>query len=211
MLREEAGRESVELDVPAAATAAQAVQAAYDVVGMSDRARSIPVVTAVNREQVSTDAVLAEGDEVAVLPPVSGGAPLIHAAIVTDQLSADRLHKLVSDPRAGAVVTFHGVTRAVERLDYDAYPEMAQTRLETLLADVVQTHDLIAIAAEHRIGAVPLGESSVIVAASSGHRPEAFAGARAAIDRIKLELPIWKRESGPEGGWVDGSPIEAGA
>jgi molybdopterin synthase catalytic subunit len=94
----------------------------------------------------------------------------------------------------------------VERLEYEAYGEMAETRMAEILAEVAARHGLIAIAAEHRVGAVPLGEPSVIVAASAAHREEAFAGAREAIDRLKAELPIWKREiDDGEGRWVKGT------
>ena len=212
MLRKEAQQDSCEVELPASASAGDAVAVASNQVGLSDTARSIPVVLAVNREQVSPDAIVSEGDEVAVLPPVSGGAPTprVHAAIVTDLVSADRLRAVVADHGAGAIVTFEGVTREVPRLEYDAYVEMAMPLLERLLAEVAVTHGLLAIAAEHRVGIVPLGESSVVIAASSAHRPEAFAGAREAIDRIKVELPIWKQEHDEVGGrWVSGTAMRA--
>lgn len=212
MLRDEAGVDSSQVELPASATAADAVAAASDRVGLSASARSIPVVLAVNREQVSPDTTVSDGDEVAVLPPVSGGAPTarVHAAILTEPLSADRLRAAVADDGAGAIVTFEGVTREVPHLEYDAYAEMATPLLETLLAEIAAAHGLLAIAAEHRVGTVPLGESSVVIAASSAHRPEAFAGAREAIDRIKVELPIWKQEQGEAGGqWVQGTPMQA--
>jgi molybdopterin synthase catalytic subunit len=169
-------------------------------------------VFAVNREQAGAAHPLSDGDELAILPPVSGGAsePRVHAAVTGAAPSVDALVALVADPGAGAIVTFHGVTREVERLTYDAYEEMALPRLRDLLTSVAFEHGLLAIAAEHRTGAVPLGEPGVIVAASAAHRPEAFAGARAAIDRIKAELPIWKREdeAGGEGRWVEGVPLQ---
>jgi len=102
-----------------------------------------------------------------------------------------------------------GVTREVERLDYEAYAEMATERIAAILRDCIAEHGLEAAAAEHRTGSVPLGEPSVIVAVSAGHRKEAFAGARAAIDRIKAEAPIWKREvEGERSEWVEGTPVE---
>jgi molybdopterin synthase catalytic subunit len=100
----------------------------------------------------------------------------------------------VRDPRAGAVVCFEGVTREVEALDYEAYVEMALARLRSIGEEEAERHGLCAVALVHRTGTVPLGEPSVIVAASAPHRAEAFAGARALIDRVKAEAPIWKRE-----------------
>jgi molybdopterin synthase catalytic subunit len=213
MLREEAGTDTCEVELPEHATAADAVSAASDQTGLSAEARTIPVVLAVNREQAQPDTALADGDEVAMLPPVSGGAPArVRAAIKTERLSADRLRAAVADDGAGAIVTFEGVTREVPQLEYDAYVEMAKPLLEALLTEVAAEHGLLAIAAEHRVGTVPLGESSVIIAASSAHRGEAFTGARAAIDRIKVELPIWKQEQGTAGDqWVEGTPMRSPA
>ena len=104
------------------------------------------------------------------------------------------------DPRAGAVVLFEGVTREVEELDYEAYVEMAEPRLAAIAAEEAVRHGLCAVAVEHRTGTVRLGEPSVIVAVSAPHRGEAFAGARAVIDRVKAEAPIWKVEIGADGG-----------
>ncbi len=107
---------------------------------------------------------------------------------------------------AGAVVTFQGVTRDVDLLEYEAYAEMAEERMAAIVADAVRRHGLCAAAVEHRVGDVPLSEPSVVVAASSPHRGEAFAGAREIIDRLKAEAPIWKKEvDGGEGRWVEGT------
>jgi molybdopterin synthase catalytic subunit len=107
----------------------------------------------------------------------------------------------VRDPRAGAVVTFSGVTREVTHLDYEVYAEMAEPVMREIVAAAIARHGLCAAAAEHRHGRVALSEPSVIVAASAPHRPEAFAGAREIIDQIKASAPIWKAE---EGSWVEG-------
>ena len=98
------------------------------------------------------------------------------------------------DPAAGAVVLFEGVTREVAELDYEAYAEMAEEKLRAIGEEVAAAYGLSAVALEHRTGTVPLGEPSVIVAASAPHRGEAFDGARALIDRVKAEAPIWKVE-----------------
>jgi molybdopterin synthase catalytic subunit len=104
------------------------------------------------------------------------------------------------------VVTFSGVTREVERLEYEAYAEMAEERMRAIASDAFETHGLCAVAVEHRVGEVPLSEPSVIVAVSAPHRGEAFAGAREIIDRVKAEAPIWKKEiEGGDERWVRGS------
>jgi molybdopterin synthase catalytic subunit len=105
------------------------------------------------------------------------------------------------------VVTFAGVTREVERLEYEAYAEMAEERMRAIAAEALEKHELCAAAVEHRVGDVPLSEPSVIVAVSAPHRGEAFAGAREIIDRVKAEAPIWKKEiEGGDERWVKGTP-----
>jgi MoaE-MoaD fusion protein len=208
MLRERAGTPEVTLELPEGARVRDALDS------LAGLAEGLPLVLAVNREYAAEDRVLDPGDELALIPPVSGGAPEAAAAPwvrVTDEpLSLDALAARVRDPRAGAVVTFQGVTREVERLEYEAYAAMAEERMAAIVADAVARHGLCAAAAEHRIGAVPLSEPSVIVAASSPHRGEAFAGAREIIDRVKAEAPIWKREvEGGEQRWVEGTPPPA--
>ena len=201
MLRERAGAREVTLELPDGARVRDAVAALGDV------ARGVPVVMAVNREYAPDDAPLDPGDELALIPPVSGGSTaLAHARVTEEPLSLDALADRVRDPRAGAVVTFQGVTREVERLDYEAYVEMAEERIARIVAEAIERHGLCAAAAEHRVGAVALSEPSVVVAVSAPHRGEAFAGARELIDRIKAEAPIWKREvEGDERRWVEGT------
>jgi molybdopterin synthase catalytic subunit len=119
---------------------------------------------------------------------------------ITDQpLALEALAELVRDPRAGALVTFTGVTRDVSHLDYEAYVPMAERQLREIVQAAIERHGLCAAAAEHRIGTVPLSEASVAVAASAPHRGQAFDGAREIIDEIKARAPIWKRE---QGNWV---------
>ena len=198
-LRERAGRDAVELELPDGARVADALRA------LGGLAEGLPVVMAVNREYASEEAVLSPDDELALVPPVSGGAvdsAAVHARVVSEPLSLDALASRVRDARAGAVVTFSGVTRDVERLDYEAYAEMAEAELRRIAAAALERHGLCSVAVEHRTGAVPLSEASVIVAASAPHRAEAFAGAREVIDEVKARAPIWKRE---EGEWVRGT------
>jgi MoaE-MoaD fusion protein len=206
MLRERAGgAREVTLSLPDGARVSDALAALGDVAPPE-----LPLVMAVNREYARDDQVLDPGDELALIPPVSGGSglsggTLVWARVTPDELSLDTLARRVTDPRAGAVVTFQGVTREVESLEYEAYVEMAEEKIAAIVAAAVETHGLCAAAAEHRIGTVPLSAPSVAVAASAPHRGEAFAGAREIIDRIKAEAPVWKQEvEGDERRWVEG-------
>jgi len=200
MLRERAGASELRLELPDGARVRDALEALGAVTD------GLPLVMAVNREYAPEDQELSPGDELALIPPVSGGeAALLHARVTSEPLSLDALATRVRDARAGAVVTFSGVTRQVERLEYEAYAEMAEERMAQIASEAVAAHGLCAAAVEHRVGDVPLSEPSVIVAVSAPHRGEAFAGAREIIDRVKAEAPIWKKEvEGGEGRWVEG-------
>jgi MoaE-MoaD fusion protein len=201
MLRERAGAEELELELPDGAR----VQDALDHV--ESLTNGIRVVMAVNQEYAAPDDELHAGDEIALIPPVSGGGvAALHARVTDEPLALEALIDRVRDPRAGAVVTFLGVTREVAELDYEAYTDMAQRKIAEIVAAAVERHGLCAAAAEHRIGKVPLSEPSVAVAASAPHRDAAFAGAREIIDEIKAQAPIWKKE---EGEWVRGTTPQA--
>jgi molybdopterin synthase catalytic subunit/molybdopterin converting factor small subunit len=196
-LRERAGSGEVALELPEGARVADALAALRDLTG------DVPVVMAVNREYADEQLTLAGGDELALIPPVSGGAVgVVHVRVTAEPLMLDALIERVRDPRAGAVVTFSGVTREVNRLDYEAYVEMAERKLAQIVEAAINRHGLCSAAAEHRIGVVALSEPSVTVAASAPHRGQAFAGAREIIDEIKAQAPIWKKE---EGAWKAGT------
>ena len=200
VLRERAGAGSVDLELPDGARVGDALAE------LGSLAEGLPLVMAVNREYAPEDRVLDPGDELALIPPVSGGSGERWARVTSKALSLEGVARRVRDRRAGAVVTFSGVTRDVEKLEYEAYAEMAAEKLEEIVEEAVERHGLCAAAVEHRVGDVPLSEPSVVVAASAPHRGEAFAGAREIIDRAKAEAPIWKREvDGDEGRWVEGS------
>ena len=206
ILRERAGRDSVALELAEGATVDDALAALGTHDGLAEALDRMPVVMAVNRAYAEGNRALLEGDEVALIPPVSGGAGAVRARVTDETLSVDRLAALVGRPGAGAIVTFQGTTRDVDRLEYEAYREMAEERIAAILRECVQRYGLEAAAAEHRVGPVPLGETSVVVAVSAAHREEAFAGAREAIDAIKAQAPIWKREVDErEGRWVPGA------
>jgi molybdopterin synthase catalytic subunit len=217
-LRERAGTDRLELQLPDGATVADALTALRENPALGELLARLPVHMAVNRDYAQLHTPLALDDELALIPPLSGGAeastakPRIHVAVGEQEPSVERISAQVSDPRAGAVVTFQGVTREVSRLEYEAYVEMARERIAAILADCVIAHGLCAAAAEHRIGAVARSESSVVVAVSAPHREEAFAGAREAIDRIKAEAPIWKVEVAADGSErrVAGTPAPGG-
>ncbi len=207
VLRERSGRDSVELELEQGATVADALAALAELPELAQPLSRLSVQMAVNRDYASEETQLHAGDELALIPPLSGGSEP-HVDVGEEPLSLQAVTAAVHDPRAGAVVSFQGVTREVAALEYEAYVEMARERIAAILQDAVGAHGLCAAAAEHRVGRVPLGEPSVIVAASAAHRDEAFAGAREIIDRIKSEAPIWKRELDERGGSrpVPGTP-----
>jgi molybdopterin converting factor subunit 1 len=196
-LRERAGADEVEIELPDGALVADALER------LSAVTDGVRVVMAVNHEYADPDVSLAPGDELALIPPVSGGSVAVtHVRITSEPLSLEALRERVRDPRAGAIVTFEGVTREVEQLEYEAYAEMAQGQIAEIVAAAVARHGLCAAAAEHRVGVVPLSEPSVAIAVSAPHRAEAFAAAREIIDQVKALAPIWKKE---EGEWVRGT------
>lgn len=220
VLRELTGSSSVSAELPEGATVADALAAfGKQHPKLGEALAEMPVVMAVNHEYARPDQVLREGDELALVPPVSGGDgrgeevagpavpdPRIRVEISSAPLSLDAASRFVTVPAAGAIVTFQGVTRRVEKLEYEAYAAMAERRMLQICEQVLAAHAVERVAAFHRIGDVVLSEPSVIVAASAGHRPAAFAAARELIDRIKAEAPIWKRErDGDSAAWVAGT------
>ena len=197
-LRERAGSDRVDVELPDDARVHDLLRAmAQTPVGALEPRQC---VVALNREYAEAGAIVHPDDEVALVPPVSGGADPVRRARLTDgPIALGPLADAVRDPAAGAVVIFEGVTREVPELEYEAYAEMAEPRMRAIAGEEAARHGLCAVAVEHRVGTVPLSQPSVIVAVSAPHRGEAFAGARAVIDRIKSEAPVWKQEVTPEG------------
>ena len=195
-LRERAGAQHVEIELPDGAVVEDLLAA----MGQTPIGELHPgeCVVAINREYAGAGEPVGPGDEIALVPPVSGGSdpphPVRSVRVTGEPLDVAAVSAAVRDPRAGAVVVFEGVTRDVGELDYEAYAEMALEKLRAIGEEEAARHGLCAVALEHRVGTVPLSEPSVLVAASAPHRGEAFAGARALIDRVKAEAPIWKVE-----------------
>jgi MoaE-MoaD fusion protein len=151
---------------------------------------------AVNREYAEPGQELRDGDEVALIPPVSGGA----FRVTEEPLSLDAAVAEVADERAGGIATFTGTVRRQSRgrevlhLEYEAYAEMAEDVITQLAAELDGAHDLCGIAIHHRVGRVEIGEPSVVIAVSAPHRQDALAACREAIDRLKETVPLWKKE-----------------
>jgi molybdopterin synthase catalytic subunit/molybdopterin converting factor small subunit len=151
---------------------------------------------AVNREYADRERELDDGDEVALIPPVSGGAFLLSE----EPLSLERVVDEVRDDEAGAIATFTGTSRLHSRgrtvlyLDYEAYEGMAEQVMERLAAELKARYEVTAIAIHHRVGRVTIGEASVMIAVSGPHRADTLAACRDAIDTLKASVPLWKKE-----------------
>jgi len=189
-LRELAGTRGAELDLPAGSTAADV----WPALELGDEPPGL--LLAVNRTYAPRDTVLGEGDEVALIPPVSGGA----FRLSEEPLSLDEAVREVASDDAGAIATFTGTTRArsrgreVVRLEYEAYEGMAEAEMARIAAGLAERHGLIAVAIHHRVGVVAVGETSVVIAVSSAHRAAALAACAEAIDTLKTTVPLWKKE-----------------
>jgi molybdopterin synthase catalytic subunit/molybdopterin converting factor small subunit len=160
---------------------------------------------AVNQRYAPRETALAEGDEVALIPPVSGGA----FRLSDEPLSLERVVEEVRDDRAGAIATFTGTTRLTSRgrsvlhLDYEAYEGMAESVMAEIAGELRRRYDLCEVAIHHRTGRVGIGDTSVVIAVSAPHRADALAACQDAIDALKERVPLWKKEA-YEGGeeWI---------
>lgn len=172
------------------------------------------LAVAVDGELVREDRTLADGAEVALLPPVSGGSPRL-ASLVDGPIDPASVERSVADPACGAVLLFLGTVRdhhdgrSVARLDYSAYRPMAEEVLARIVRELEAGGKRLRMAIVHRLGVVPVGEASVVIAAASPHRAEAYEASRLALERLKREVPIWKRESYADGDcvWREEEPL----
>ena len=186
-LRERAGWSKREVDAATVADVWRALELGDEPAGL---------LYAVNKEYATPDRALADGDEVALIPPVSGGAFLLS----DEPLSLDRVVDEVRDEQAGAIATFTGTTRissrgrTVTHLDYEAYEGMAERVMAEIAEGLQSRYELSAVAIHHRIGRVGIGETSVVIAVSAPHRQDALAACKDAIDELKERVPLWKKE-----------------
>lgn len=176
------------------------------------------LAVAVDGELASGETPLADGVEVALLPPVSGGAPGSEKAALTEEpLDVAAVTAAVAAPSRGAVLVFLGTVRdhhegrRVEKLTYTAYRPMAERRLAAIVDDLEAASGALRAAIVHRLGEVGAGEPSVVIAVASPHRAEAYEASRRALERLKAEVPIWKREyyAGGEAVWREEEPLVA--
>jgi MoaE-MoaD fusion protein len=189
-LRERAGWSERELDAASVASVADV----WPALGLGDEPPGL--LYAVNRQYAERATILSDGDEVALIPPVSGGA----FRLSNEPLSVEAVMDEVRDDRAGAIATFSGTTRlgsrgrTVQWLDYEAYEGMAEQVMAQLATELMAKHEILAVAIHHRVGRVEIGDTSVVIAVSAAHRGPALAACHEAIDTLKETVPLWKKE-----------------
>ncbi len=210
--RERVGSDCIEVTLPDGATVDDALNCLAETHPVTVPLLPTTMV-AVNQSYVERSHLLQPMDEVALIPPVSGGldypSPNPRILITDEPLDAERVTAMVTNTANGGIVTFQGVTRdetggrIVVRLDYEAYPEMAYKTLQQIFDEVEERWGVTDLAVAHRIGRLELGEASLVVAAGAAHRAEAFAVAMYVVDRLKEIVPIWKKEFFEDGSvWV---------
>ncbi len=189
-LRERAGSGDLELELPEGAV----VGDVYPALDLGEEPSGL--LYSVNRSYSERGTPLAAGDEVAVIPPVSGGAFIL----TEEPLSLDAVVREVRRDEAGAIATFIGTTRRRSRerevlyLEYEAYEGMAEGVMEDLAGELKRRHDLCEVAIHHRVGRVEIGDTSVVIAVSAPHRGAALQACHEAIDELKVSVPLWKKE-----------------
>jgi molybdopterin synthase catalytic subunit len=211
-LREQAGTDIESVELASGST----VSDVYDAVKRLHpglEADRNAVRAALNQEFADWDAAVADGDEVAFIPPVSGGS---HGAgvlfeLTSQPLDARRMETAVAHKGAGAICTFTGVVRdssrgrSVTHLEYEAYAEMATAQMRRIAGEIEEKWPEVRVAMAHRTGRLEVGEPSVVVSVSSPHRAEAIAACKWGIDRLKESVPVWKKEHAADGSyWIEG-------
>ena len=222
VLKDIAGKGSDSVDLPQPATLNDLLgRLQQQIPRLNEHLPSIAM--SINQEYARPDSILRHGDEVALLPPVSGGADSAagtlahsHASIVTDKINTQALVERIKHPEDGATVVFEGIVRNHSRgrrtlfLDYDAYPEMAVKQMEALANEALSKFSVRDVAIVHRIGRLQIGETSVAIVVAAAHRGAAFDACRWLIDTLKRTVPIWKKEYFEDGAvWADGEPFPA--
>jgi len=226
ILRDLAGRGGEVLTLPAHATLSD-VFMHYEEMNprLGELAGSIAI--SVNQEFAGPDSSLKEGDEVAFLPPVSGGLPdqpidipsqsRPHASMVREKIDTQAVLTRLKQPADGAAVAFEGIVRDNTRgrrtlyLNYEAYEEMALKQMDALAEQALHEFSIRDVAIVHRLGRLEIGETSVLIVVASGHRAAAFDACRWLIDSLKRTVPIWKKEHFEDGAvWADGEPFPTG-
>lgn len=217
LLKELVGRASESLELREGSTVAD-VLSHYESQIPKIRELLPSVALSVNQQYAGPGAVLGPDDEVALLPPVSGGATehASRAAIVRERIDTQAVLERIKHPEDGAAVVFEGVVRNHTRgrrtlyLDYEAYEEMALKQMEDLAKQALKQFPVREIALVHRLGRLEIGETSVLIAVASAHRGAAFEACRWLIDTLKRTVPIWKKEYFVDGAvWADGEPFPA--
>jgi molybdopterin converting factor subunit 1 len=229
MLKDLAGKSSDWLDLPEGASVRD-VLISYEsrIPHLQESLASLAL--AVNQQYAGPDTKLKPGDEVALLPPVSGGAPDgdgetlarkppgrgRYASIVREVMDTQRIVDGLKRGEDGAALVFEGIVRNQTRgrktlyLDYEAYEEMALEQMESLASQALQQFQVRDVAVVHRLGRLEIGETSVLIAVASAHRAAAFDACRWLIDTLKRTVPIWKKEHFQDGAvWADGEPFPA--
>ncbi len=216
LLKEKAGREELTVNAAGPTVASLLAQIAAEYPALADMIERGGLLVSVNQELARPDTAVREGDEVALMPPFSGGSDTENRVRVQrEPFSLDReINELQGVSRSiGAVVSFLGTTRdiskdrRVARLEFEHYPGMAEKKLAEIRERAIKDYGVIDVTIIHRTGTIPVGENIVLIAVASGHRDEAFRACRFCIDELKRITPIWKRETTPEGEvWVEEHP-----
>ena len=207
-VREQLGKSKETIELANGSTVGQALDLVLAASPRLLNAQSAMMVM-VNQAYKPRDHVLADGDEVAIIPPVSGGSEPNRFVVTSNVLDPRTVEALVTDEASGALVTFAGTVRdnargkSVIALDYEAYPPAAEKMLEQIGDEIFERWGIHTVAIAHRYGLLRVGETSVVIAVSSAHREAAFEACRYAIERIKVLVPIWKREVYEDGAvWI---------